>query len=560
MTRYLITSALPYINGVKHLGNLIGSMLPADVFARFLRQEGKDVLYICGTDDHGTPSEIAAIQHNQPVADFCNSMFHKQREIYEGFSISFDYFGRTSSPTTHKLAQKIFKELDKNGYLEEHEVKQVYSKIDKRFLPDRYVIGVCPFCEYDKARGDQCEHCGQLLDASELINPYSAISGSKNLEIRYSKHIYINFKLLENKVADWVALHPEWNTAVKGVATKWLKEGLKKRCISRDLEWGVRVPKAGYEDKVFYVWFDALISYISITQDWAKKTGDSNAWKNWWNNSSDVEYYQFMAKDNLPFHTIFGPAIMIGSGTPYKMVDYIKGFNWLTYEGGKFSTSLKRGVFSDEALSIFPSDYWRYYLLANAPESSDSNFTFKHFAEIINKDLANILGNFISRVFTLLHKHFEGKIVYADTDNEDVNYLVARCEEEINGFRSNFYNCSFRSGMKHLRSLWSIGNEYITKHAPWELIKTDKDTASLIVGNCLHLIRIFSIVSSSVIPNISAYIYAILCDGSLEEITVGESINFICLEKGRNVKSHDRLIKKISDEKVQELVERYGGS
>lgn len=558
MAKYLITSALPYINGIKHLGNIIGSMLPGDVFARFLRQQGHEVLYICGTDDHGTPAEIAALENNLSVAEFCSQMYVKQKTIYESFSISFDYFGRSSSPSNHALTQEFFKQLEKNGYIEEHEIKQIYSNTDKRFLPDRYVIGTCPYCQYDKARGDQCENCGRLLDASELIQPYSVISGSRDVEIRSSKHIFLNLQALEVKVAAWVESHTDWPITTKGVANKWLKEGLQERCISRDLSWGVKIPKAGYENKVFYVWFDAPIAYISITQDWAKNKGNEDVWKDWWSPSEDTRYYQFMAKDNLPFHTIFWPAIIIGAGNHYKLPDYIKGFNWLTYEGGKFSTSSKRGIFSDEALKLFPADYWRYYLLSIAPESADSDFTFRNFADTVNKDLADVLGNFISRVTALINKHFDGKIIYGEP-NSETQILTAQCTLEIQGMQDALYKCSFRQAMKHLRALWVIGNEYIASRAPWTLLKTDKEAAAQVLGNCLHLIRIFAIASSSIIPGTANRIYSIVSEGSPEKIKLDDAVNFSCLEKGKTINDIGNLITKISDEQVDELSERYSG-
>lgn len=558
MSKYLITSALPYINGVKHLGNIIGSMLPADVFARFLRQQGNEVLYICGTDDHGTPAEIAAMKSNQPVDIFCKLMHDKQKAIYKNFSISFDYFGRSSSPTNHTLTQEIFTALDRNGYIEEHEIRQVYSNTDKRFLPDRYVIGICPYCQYNKARGDQCEQCGHLLDACDLLQPYSAISGSKDIEIRRSKHIFLNLQALQKKVGAWVAAHPDWPAVTKGIANKWLSEGLQERCISRDLSWGIKIPRPGYEDKVFYVWFDAPIAYISITQDWAKASGDINAWKSWWDNSGDTNYYQFMAKDNLPFHTIFWPAIMIGAASQYKLADYIKGFNWLTYEGGKFSTSSNRGIFSDEALELFPADYWRYYLLSIAPESADSDFSIRHFADTVNKDLADVLGNFISRVQALIKKHFGGVIISGES-NTETELLTKGCLQEIDAIQRSLNKCLFRQTIKHLRALWVLGNEYIAERKPWSLIKTDKDAARVVLANCLHLIRIFAVASSPVIPTTAERIYSMVCDGSPTETKLDDVVDFSCLKDGRHIVDIGNLIAKISNEQVEEISKHYAG-
>ncbi|MEN8445772.1 MAG: methionine--tRNA ligase, partial [Cyanobacteria bacterium J06555_13] len=371
--RYLITSALPYINGIKHLGNLVGSMLPADVYARFLRQEGEEVLYICATDEHGTPAEIAALENDLDVAEFCTRQYEKQADIYKKFGLSFDYFGRTSSPEQKELTQYFYRSLEEQGFIEQRETSQVYSIADERFLPDRYVEGTCPNCGYDRARGDQCENCTKMLSPTDLINPRSAVSGSTDVEVRTSRHLFLQLDKLSDDVRSWVDKQTEWPNLTKSIAYKWLDEGLQSRGITRDLKWGVPVPKEGFEDKVFYVWFDAPIGYVSATKAWGESTGAD--WKSWWYDAKDVNYTQFMAKDNLPFHTIMWPATILGTREPWKMADYIKGFNWLNYYGGKFSTSSKRGVFLDQALEIAPADYWRYMLMASAPESSDSAFT-----------------------------------------------------------------------------------------------------------------------------------------------------------------------------------------
>ncbi|MEO0542138.1 MAG: methionine--tRNA ligase, partial [Cyanobacteria bacterium P01_A01_bin.105] len=395
--RYLITSALPYINGIKHLGNLVGSMLPADVYARFLRQEGEEVLYICATDEHGTPAEIAAAEAGMAVADFCTQQYQRQSDIYERFGLSFDFFGRTSGPENHRITQHFYQQLDEHGFIEEREIKQIYSLDDERFLPDRYVTGTCPHCGYEKARGDQCENCTKVLSPTDLIDPRSTISGSTNLEVRGSKHLFLRLDQLSGEVRAWVEQQEQWPTLTQSIAMKWLNEGLQSRGITRDLKWGVSVPRAGFEGKVFYVWFDAPIGYVSATQAWGNDGPDRN-WESWWKNADDVHYTQFMAKDNLPFHTIMWPATILGSREPWKMADYIKGFNWLNYYGGKFSTSSKRGVFLDQALEIAPADYWRYMLMASAPESSDSAFTWELFQNRVNKELADNLGNFVNRI------------------------------------------------------------------------------------------------------------------------------------------------------------------
>jgi len=345
MARILITSALPYINGIKHLGNLAGSMLPADVYARFKRAQGHETLYICATDEHGTPAELAAAAAGQDVFTYCEEQHRAQHDLGRRYGLSWDWFGRSSSPQNARLTQHFANVLEDNGYIEERTDQLVYSIDDGRFLPDRYIQGICPVCGYPDARGDQCDNCDSLLDPKDLKEPYSVISGSRNLEIRDSRHLY----LLNTKAADdirtWVDGKSEFSALARSIAYKHLDEGLHDRGITRDLSWGVPVtrggqPRTGFESKVFYVWFDAPIEYIGSTEEWADATGGD--WKRWWREdegAGDVRYVQFMGKDNVAFHTVSFPATILGSGEPWKSVDNLKAFNWLNWYGAPFSTS-----------------------------------------------------------------------------------------------------------------------------------------------------------------------------------------------------------------------------
>lgn len=576
--RYLVTSALPYINGVKHLGNLIGSMLPADVFARFLRQSGKEVLFLCGTDEHGTPAEIAAQEVQQPVADYCAQMYAKQKEIYEGFGIDFDFFGRTSSPSNHALTTEIFEHLYENGYIEEKTTLQYYSVTDARFLPDRYVEGTCPHCQYEKARGDQCDKCSTLLNPEDLIAPYSSISHSTDLELRSTTHFFLNMPKLANAVAAWVEKQTAWSDIVRGIAKKWLNEGLVSRCITRDLQWGIPVPLEWIAQhrgtplppaapdtphKVFYVWFDAPNGYISITQDWATAKGAPEAWKDWWlpEDEKDVEYVQFMAKDNVPFHSIFWPSILVGTGMPFKRVDDIKGFHWLTYDGGKFSTSQKRGVFSDTALTLFPADYWRYYLLANCPESADSDFTFQSFAKVINKDLADILGNFTNRTLALLAKYYDSAIPLQLGEKGVEPVLKAHAQRAVNEIAEHLTHRRFRQASSTLRALWAIGNTYITEREPWHAIQTNPADAARTLTHCVHLLRTFAIASYPFIPATAERICKLiqLDPKECSRTPLAQSVDFCCINAGHTVKEDGRLFMKIDDNRAEELERAFAG-
>lgn len=557
--RYLITSALPYINGIKHLGNLVGSMLPADVYSRFLRQEGETVLYICGTDEHGTPAEIAALEAGLEVSEFCKQQYERQADVYARFGLSFDYFGRTSSPENHELTQHFYQRLDENGFMEEREISQMYSLEDKRFLPDRYVIGTCPKCGYESARGDQCENCTSVLNPTDLLNPRSAISGSTNLEIRQSKHLFLKLDELSDAVREWVENHKEWPLLTKSIAMKWLNEGLQGRCITRDLSWGVPVPRSDFDGKVFYVWFDAPIGYLAATKAWSTQD-EGRDWLSWWQNADDVRYVQFMAKDNLPFHTIMWPAMILGTKEPWKQANYIKGFNWLNYYGGKFSTSSKRGVFLDQALEILPADYWRYALMATAPESSDSAFTWELFQTKINKDLADNLGNFVNRILKFAASRFDSKIPAGGTPTEVEERLEATCQEVVGTLRHHLQNMEFRKAADTLCALWTVGNQYIDERAPWALFKQNPEEAALVIRTCIHLIRIYAIASTPIIP----FTAEKLCDALHLSETERKSnlatvVNFNVLESDRPFDVPPPLFQKLDDERIEELKTQFGG-
>jgi methionyl-tRNA synthetase len=556
MGRYLITSALPYINGVKHLGNLIGSLLPADVYARYLRQQGHEVLFISGTDEHGTPAELAAAQENVPVDIYCKNMFETQRSIYEGFRLSFDYFGRSSSQKNHELTKEIFQKLDSQGLITERKVKQIFSVKDDRFLPDRYVIGQCPHCKYELARGDQCDGCGRLLEATDLHSPRSVITPDSPLEIREAKHLYFCLSHLQTRLEEWINSRANnWPLVTSGIAHKWLQEGLHDRCITRDIHWGISVPKEGFEEKVFYVWFDAPNAYISMTQEWAET--QSVDWKKWWKNQSDdVKYIQFMAKDNVPFHAVFWPGMLIGTDENWKLVDVIKGFSWLTYDGGKFSTSQQRGIFTDTALDLFPADYWRYYLLTIVPEATDSDFMFSGFAATVNKDLADVLGNFVNRFEALLKRYWNGCIPDCEPDEEYA--LHKKSTDIVHDFQAHLEALSFRKSMHALRSLWSLGNEYFASTEPWKVIKVNPDRASAIMVAGYCLLRLIAVVSSPIIPTIAERLFTFLgYDSDPAAVTIDEVLQFKKPQNPVKLGASFALIEKIPPEVVQELTEKY---
>ncbi len=561
--RHLITSALPYVNGVKHLGNLVGSILPADCYARFLRQQGKEVLYICATDDHGTPAELGAKSENISPQEYCSKHFETQKNIYKGFDIAFDHFGQTSRQQNIELTQQIGKEIYDNGFAEIRTIKQLYSNADKRFLPDRYVTGECPHCGYDRARGDQCENCTKVLDPTDLVNPFSSISGSHDLEVRETSHLFLLQSKLVDKLKNWIDSKKDWPNLVRSIAYKWLEEGLQDRCITRDLEWGVPVKNIpNLENKVYYVWFDAPIGYISATKEWSDLDTKNRDYKNWWYNVDDVILTQFMAKDNIPFHTLSFPATLMATNKPWKKVDYIKGFNWLTFYGGKFSTSQKRGVFTDKALEILPADYWRYYLISRAPESSDSSFTWEDLQALVNKDLADVLGNFVNRILKFTAKKF-GHIVPESIDwTEEEKWLVDNLKILITEYTQNLDKNEFRKASFNLRQIWALGNEYVTKSAPWTIYKESKEKAATILSVSINLIRIFAIISSPIIPATSLKLaQSLKLNEEIEKIWI-DSSNLLQelkqLPPNHPFEDIEPLFNKITDEQIEEFKVKFG--
>ena len=569
MARHLITSATPYINGVKHLGNLVGSLLPSDVFARYMRLRGHEVLHVCATDEHGTPAELAAAEAGMPIAEYCSWMHDRQKALGDEFRLGFDWFGRSSRPATHRLTQHLAEKLADEGLIREVSMRQLYSPVDGRFLPDRFVQGTCPACGYEQARGDQCEHCTKQLDPVDLINPRSAISGDTNLEFRESRHLFLAQSAMRERLREWISTKTDWPVLSRSIALKWLNdgEGLQDRGITRDLDWGVPVrrgeaPWPGMENKVFYVWFDAPIAYIGATVEWAEATGQD--WRRWWREDAgadDVRYTQFMAKDNIPFHSLFFPATLMGSGEPWKLVDLIKGFNWLTFDGGKFSTSQKRGVFMDGALEILPADCWRWWLLSNAPETGDADFTWRSLHDGVNKDLADVLGNFVSRVGGFTANRFDGKAPEGGSEGEAEAALRSGVTRRLDAYEAAMDTVEFRRATSELRALWSLGNEYLQRSEPWAHVKTDRLRAALAIRMAIQLVRLYAVVSAPFIPDASSAILQTLGlpPPSDRDWPEDRDAIFSAVPPGHAMQRPDPLFRKITSSDVEAWQERFGG-
>jgi len=544
--KILVTSALPYVNNVPHLGNLIGSVLSADAFARFMRIDGKEVVFVLGTDEHGTTAEVKALEEGLTPRQLVDKYFAIHKDIYDWFQTSYDCLGRTSSEENAQITQHIFKKLYENGYITQHTTKQLYSEKSKKFLSDRFVEGECPHCHAKGARGDQCDACGKLLEPSELINPVSKIDGSVPV-LKETKHLYIDLPKIEPDLMKWFdSTKTKWSDVAVSITQQWLKQGLKERCITRDLEWGVKIPLEGWENKVFYSWFDAPIGYVGITIE--NKKDD---WKNWWMNN-DVTLYQFMGKDNVPFHAIMFPAFLIGTKENWKLVDYLASTDYLNYEDKKFSKSKNTGVFGDSAKDTgIVSDVWRYYLFRVRPETGDTQFEWIDFMNKVNNELVGNFGNFINRVVVQNEKFFGGKKPKG-SKLELVNLALPLVEE----YKSLFTKARIRDALSKANEISSLGNKYLQEKQPWTLIKTDEVAAAGVIAECIDYCKLLAVLYHPFTPKASEKIFSMLKEKDLVETGINGALSGVSV--GVEIKSEGILFEKIEQKKVEEFKARFG--
>ncbi len=574
----LITSALPYVNNVPHLGNIIGCVLSADVYARFCRSRGYNCIYVCGTDEYGTATETKAIEEGMSCEALCDKYNAIHRAIYEWFDIEFDKFGRT--PTRHQteIAQETFQQLLENGYLEEKTIEQLYSEPLQKFLADRYVTGTCPKCKYEDARGDQCDACGSLLNPTELKNPKCAMSGSTPI-LKSTRHIFLKLPELSKDLSEYIKKSSKeggWSSNCMHVTQAWLDQGLKPRCISRDLKWGTPVPLDGFRDKVFYVWFDAPIGYVSITAGYCGKK-----WKAWWKPQEyyqgsetvpDVELVQFMGKDNVPFHTIIFPACQIGSKKPWTMMSSISVTEYLNYEDGKFSKSRGVGVFGNDAKDTgIPVEVWRYYLLSMRPESQDSAFQWDDFAAKNNAELNDNLGNFINRTLKFIFSRFDASVpgIEAASSSEKVASILKDYGEKIAEHVKTYIQSLESKKMKHaLHSAMMVskaGNLFFQETEIWKVIKEDKDTAAAYISACFGTLAILASLLEPFMPSFSKKLLNqmnLVSGPGLGDdlVSIAQSVGDV-VPKGHTILNDPvPLFRKITDDEVAELRAKYAGS
>jgi len=548
MKRRLITSALPYVNNIPHLGNLI-QVLSADVFARFCRMRGYETLYVCGTDEYGTATETRAREEGITPQELCKRYFTIHDDIYRWFNISFDRFGHTATEWHTKITQGILLKLHENGYITEHTIQQLYSEASDMFLADRFVNGTCPHCGYEEARGDQCENCGKLLDPADLINPRSALDGSTPI-MRETTHLYINLPSILPKLQEWMtgaAERGKWTRNAIQMTNAWIRDGLKERSITRDLRWGIPVPIEKFKEKVIYVWFDAPIGYISIT---ANHTED---WESWWKNPDEVQLFQFIGKDNIPFHTVIFPSSLLGSGENWTMLHHMSSTEYLNYESGKFSKSKGIGVFGNDAVdSGIPADVWRFYMFYNRPETSDYLFTWADFQEKVNGELIGNLSNLVNRTFTFLSRYFDGVVAPAPRPESDEFWQQVRgVEKEITELLDG---ANIREAFRKVFALSSLGNKTFQEAEPWKTRKDDPEGTAALLRDLIYLIRDLAVLCKPYIPATADRIAGFLGIDALSWDTLGE------LEGISAVKSPEILFALLSDDDIASFRDRFSGS
>ncbi|XP_075193191.1 methionine--tRNA ligase, cytoplasmic isoform X1 [Anomaloglossus baeobatrachus] len=552
----MITSALPYVNNVPHLGNIIGSVLSADVFARYCRLRNWNTLYICGTDEYGTATETKAMEEGLTPQQICDKYNAVHTAIYKWFDISFDYFGRTTTAQQTIIAQDIFNRLLQRDFLLKDTVEQLRCENCQRFLADRFVEGTCPFCNYDEARGDQCDKCGKLINAVELKKPQCKVCKQPPV-VKSSQHLFLDLPKLEERLEKWLEQTfstGDWTANARYITRSWIRDGLKPRCITRDLKWGTPVPLEGFTDKVFYVWFDAPIGYISITANY------TDQWEKWWKNPQQVQLYNFMAKDNVPFHSVIFPSCLLGAEDNYTIVSHLIATEYLNYEDGKFSKSRGVGVFGDMAKDTgIPADIWRFYLLYVRPEGQDSAFSWSDLMMKNNSELLNNLGNFVNRAGMFVQKFFNGHVPKMELLGEDKR-LLAQVAAELHQYNQLLEKVRIRDALRCILNISRHGNQYIQVNEPWKCIKgtTQEQTrAGTVTGVAVNMAALLSVMLQPYMPSISAVIQEQLLMPQEASVLTRD---FHCiLPQGHRIGAVSPLFQKLENDQVESLRKRFGG-
>ncbi len=557
--KILVTSALPYANGHIHLGHLSGAYLPADIFVRYHRLKGSNILYVCGSDEHGVPITITADKEGVTPKDIIDRYHEANKNAYEKFGMSFDVYSRTSLPVHHKTAQTFFKSYLEQGLLVEKKSMQFYDEKAKMFLPDRYVEGTCPNCGFEEARSDECENCNALYDPKELINPKSKITGEKPV-LKETSHWYFPLGKFQKRLEEYIKTGSEkynWKDNVLQYCNGWFKDGLTDRAYTRDLDWGVKVPLDNAEGKVLYVWFEAVLGYISATKEYFEKQGNADGWKDFWQDQS-TRYIAFIGKDNIVFHTIIFPAMLMawndGNDDKYLVPENVPANEFLNFEGKKFSKSRGWGIDVKEFLDLFPADTLRYTLASNLPENKDTDFYWKEFQAKTNSELADILGNFINRTFIFAGKHFNGKVPeakdHAEIDKEMLE-TIASYPGKIGALIERY---KIKDAVFEMMNLARAGNKYFNDSEPWVSVKSDKQKCANTVNICLQTIYTLAEVFEPVLPGTSKKVFSMLDAAP----TAWDDCGKTNLPTGHGLNKPEILFTKIEDEQIDEQINRLG--
>ncbi|MEK6571517.1 MAG: methionine--tRNA ligase, partial [Bacteroidota bacterium] len=554
--RILVTAALPYANGPIHLGHLAGAYLPADIFVRYQRLRGADVLFVCGSDEHGVAITIEAEKEGIPPQSLVDRFHELNKTAFERFGLSLDIYSRTTIPLHYKTAQEFFLQYYKKGILKEKRDKQLYCEVDKRFLADRYVEGKCPNCGYDSARGDQCENCGTWLNQIALINPRCKSCGNTPV-VRETTHFYFPLGQFQKRLEEYLNSREGWKEPVLNYCRGWFKEGLEDRAVTRDLQWGVPVPEGihGGEGKVIYVWFEALLGYISASKEWAQKIGDPDRWEKYWL-SEDTRYVAFLGKDNIVFHAIVFPAMLMGwndnSERKYVLPDNVPANEFLNYEGQKFSKSRGWGIDALDFLAEFPPDPLRYTLAMNLPEYRDTDFYWKDFQARNNNELADILGNFVNRTLTFVQRYFDNKVPPRNQLTTPDKAFAREIKEAPSKIGAEYFEqFRFRDGTQEIIALARSGNVYFDKSQPWKTIKEIPRHCETTLNLCLQAINALSILTEPVLPGTAQKIRGMLNLPMLAPGDVWSAAGEFNLEAGHLLGKAEILFTKIGGKVIE---------
>jgi methionyl-tRNA synthetase len=549
----LVTSAWPYINVTPHIGNLVGSVLSADVVARYYRLKGEEVVMVSGSDEHGTPIEVEAIRLGVSPKNLTDRNHARVVSLFKDWGISFDNYTRTENPVHKEFVQNHLMKIFNNGYISVQETTMLYCENCRRFLPDRFVEGKCPYCGNESARGDQCDSCGRLLEPTILLEPYCVICKSKPVT-KTTKHWYFDLSKFSEKLSDYLKSNEQMPTTTKNFSLNLIKEGLKPRAVTRDVGWGIPAPFPGAEGKTIYVWVEAVLGYVSATIEYFRNRGEPEKWKEYWFDKNAKTLY-FIGKDNIPFHTIILPALLLASGEEYNLPWNVSATEFLQFGGEKASKSQRRGIFIDEAIQLFPADYWRYYLMATRPETKDSNFSWELFIEKVNSDLNDTFGNFIHRTLTFINTQLKGEVPQPKTLGKDDEEILKTLKEKVETIAKEIENCRLQSAANNVISVSRMGNQYLNEKEPWKLIKTDREKALNAIYVAAQIVKALAIISAPFIPFAAEEIWKTLnLPGSVHEQRWNEALK--PLPPKHKIAEAKPLFKKIEvgEEELDELL------